>query len=419
MLSITWCQHPVGHGGFHTGQVTAEDGANYTWIFDCGARRGTEFGSYLRRWTLAHQDPIDWLFVSHFDTDHANGLETLMSRSVVHDVMLPYVNDHELAVTLVHEVNRDNLDRWLFELIADPAAFFLNRGAGRVTFLGSPPRPTEDIDDPVMWGDGGSDIPPNWKVTISSRPQVLTPPKVTSVTAPAHQRVQQIRSGSCEIRAMKPHAGLLLKPYRAPLPRRTSRKLLNELQYLAGSTRQLQARPGLGQLAYSLAKHARTSSGRSQLRSLYKKYVGSSNRASLSLLSMPIIPGGDRNFRWWRYSPTYFQYRILPGGTRDGIPGWLTTGDAELLKPFDLSDWNLHFGAELSEVRVLGLPHHGSDRNSDEALQQLCPNAIFTAHVKRGSKKHPGLQVTEAAGSRLIHVTSEVGTALTMVFKLY
>ncbi len=420
MLSISWCQHPVGHGGFHTGRARAEDGANFTWVFDCGARRGVEFATYLRNWTRAHQDPIDWLFVSHFDTDHANGLETLMSRSVVRDVMLPYVNDRELAVSLLHEINRDHLERWLFELAADPAAFFLNRGAARVTFLGSPPQPPEEADDPVIWGDGGSDIQPNWKVTVSPPPRSLTPPKAMSVAASPHQRVQHIRSATCKIRVLKSHgAGLLLKPYRAPLDRRTHRKLLNDLKALVGSTPRIEARPGLGELAYSLAQQARTSSGRSQLRSLYKQYVGSSNRASLSLLSTPIVPDGDTNHRWQVDSSTYYRHRILHWRSRNDIPGWLTTGDAELLNTSDLSDWSNHYASELSEVRVLGLPHHGSDRNSSNALQQLCPKAVFTAHVKKGSTKHPGSHVAEAAGSRLIYVTNEAGTQLNMDFRLY
>jgi hypothetical protein len=49
--------------------------------------------------------------------------------------MVPYVNEHELAYLLLYEMGRGNLDRAFIELIADPAAFFLSRGANRVMFL--------------------------------------------------------------------------------------------------------------------------------------------------------------------------------------------------------------------------------------------------------------------------------------------
>ena len=91
MIDVRWVQHPIGHGGFHTGAMISPDNPPFTWIFDCGAKRTAKFDAYLRRWLQRHPQPIDWLFISHFDTDHVSGLETLMSRAVVVDVMVPYL----------------------------------------------------------------------------------------------------------------------------------------------------------------------------------------------------------------------------------------------------------------------------------------------------------------------------------------
>lgn len=89
MISIHWVQHPIGHGGFHTGHLSDETGATFNWAFDCGSRRTSKFDDYLELWTSHRHSTLDWLFISHFDTDHVSGLDTLMSRSVVRDVMVP------------------------------------------------------------------------------------------------------------------------------------------------------------------------------------------------------------------------------------------------------------------------------------------------------------------------------------------
>ncbi|HBQ34396.1 MAG TPA: hypothetical protein DD739_17350 [Ochrobactrum anthropi] len=54
----------------------------------------------LNSWVLQNSSPVDWLFISHFDTDHVSGLETLLSGTIVDNVMVPYVNDDQLAFSV-------------------------------------------------------------------------------------------------------------------------------------------------------------------------------------------------------------------------------------------------------------------------------------------------------------------------------
>lgn len=98
-----------------------------------------------------------------------------------------------------------------------------------------------------------------------------------------------------------------------------------------------------------------------------------------------------------------------------GSAAWLNTGDAELLAPPDLDDWEVTFTGDLPGERVLALPHHGSDRNSGADLQSLCPQAILVA-VNSKSSKHPGAAASEAAGDRLSCVTGQPGTEVIMHF---
>ncbi|HEX8164483.1 MAG TPA: MBL fold metallo-hydrolase [Beijerinckiaceae bacterium] len=404
MFSVNWVQYAVGHGGFHSGQMSASDGAVFRWIFDCGSRRTQKFNIFLQTWTDHYQQPVDWLFISHFDTDHVSGLDTLMSRTVVRDVMVPYVNERELAYLLLYEIGRGNLNRAFVELVADPATFFLSRGADRVTFLHGR-RPG---DEPIEGGPR-PDRPKDeqgWTTKIDPQPQPLQAPVWTTSINGA--RVRMIGGGKCDISIARGQVGLRLKPYRAPIKPYAHRGLIKALQAQFGTIPWKKMRPGLGDLAYAIAHHARTAKGRSDLRTIFKSYAGSSNRSSLSLLSIPDV--ANASIGRWKVVRS-FGHSLGPGEA-----AWLNTGDAELLDSGDLKDWEATYAPELGSVRVLALPHHGSDKNSDDALQRLCPQAVLTVHVKSGAKKHPGSNVTVAAGHRLACVTEQPGSQVQMWF---
>ncbi|WP_082560803.1 MBL fold metallo-hydrolase [Caulobacter sp. Root487D2Y] len=408
MFNVEWVQHAVGHGGFHTGRARADHAPPLNWIFDCGAKKTAVFDAYLKAWTTQHQQPIDWLFISHFDTDHVSGLDTLMSRAVVREVMVPYVNERELILQVLHEVDRGRLDRSFFELAADPAAFFLARGAQRVSFI----RDGGPRTEAAIGGDPGPDFPRRegeWtlKVDPPARPLPL-PPLYRATLGPALQ-VREIDSASFIAAVFGPY-GLRFIPHRAPVSPATHKGLLADLIALVGRAPARLKRPGLGDCAFAIANHARTASGRAQLRKLFKAHVGSSNRSSLSILSVPHVADTSQA-NWHRVSPVMRSWG-------EGIPAWLNTGDAELLAPGDLADWRAAFHPLLPQVQVLALPHHGSDKNSDASLQALVPSAVLVAHVKADSSKHPGIDVTAFAGERLACVSGQPGSEVCLHFWL-
>jgi len=387
--------------------MRSDGGSNFSWIFDCGSRRTQKFDAFLCAWTDHHQQPIDWLFISHFDTDHVSGLDTLMARTVVRDVMVPYVNERELAYLLLYEIARENLSRSFIELVADPAMFFLSRGADSVTFLGGTGSPVEPIEGGVR-----PDHPrdgPGWQTKISPLPrQVRTPSKVGAKSG-NDTKVQIVDGRKCEIVVARGPIGLRLKPYRVSMERYLHRGLIKSLHAVVGALPDKKAYPMLGKLAFAIAHHARTRAGRADLRNVFKSYVGSSNRSSMSLLSIPNVVG-DSTAHWSLNRP--FSHAFGRGEV-----AWLNTGDAELINPADVSDWKQTYVSELDSVRVLSLPHHGSDKNSDAALQRLCPQAVLAAHVKSGAKKHPGPYVSQTAGNRLACVSEEPGTEVQMRFR--
>jgi len=403
MFRIDWIQHPVGHGGFHSGEVWEGNHNIFNWVFDCGSQQVGKFQRYLKSWAVTHRGPIDWLFISHFDADHVNGLDTLMARAVVRHVMVPYVNERELLYLVLREIGRGNLDRAFFELVADPASFFLSRGAESVTFLNGG-RLRDGPRDPEA---PPKKDPDGLCTTISPEPQTLRP-RIRRVGQTADARVREIDASSCDVAITKGAFGLRLKPYRAPIAATDKKDLLRALLKLIGSVPRIRLRPGLGGLAFAIARHARTDLGRRQLRSIFKAHAGSSNRSSLSLMSIPVTDE-LKDTDWW-VSHSYFH----PGG--EGAPGWMNTGDAELLKAIDLDDWKACYALDLPSVRVLALPHHGSDKNSDKGLQDLCRSAVLPVHVRSAASKHPGPNVMAAAGWRLQPVTEQKTSLFRMKF---
>lgn len=412
MLEINWVQHPAGHGGFHTGTLDMPGQGSFSWAFDCGSRSTAQFNAYLRTWSRRSPLALDWLFISHFDTDHVSGLDMLMSRIVVQNVMVPYLNESEFAYLLLREIARDNLGRTLFDLAADPVQFFVSRGADRVIFLGGrrpgdEPGFTEARDPDRRKDDRG------WYTVISPPPTSLQASEMAaSDTSQSPPQAQIIDGGYCDIILHARNVGLHLKPYRAPVQPHAARGIIQAIQSLVGGRSDVHLRPGLGALAYAVARHARTPAGRAGLKAIYKHYVGSSNRASLSLLSVPIV-SADTKHHWCVYRP----FRWTSGVA--SVPAWLNTGDAELLAPSDLGDWQRCYASALAQVRVLAVPHHGSDKNSDAALQALCPDATLVAHVRSESNKHPGDVLTIAAGDRLVTVTEDAGSTVKMTLNAY
>ncbi len=228
-------------------------------------------------------------------------------------------------------------------------------------------------------------------------------------TAPGQAPRVQIIEGDCDISVLHGLVGLRLKPYRAPIELHAHHGLITALRAIVGKSPQKTTRPGLGEIAFAVGHYARLATGRTALRKLLKSYVGSSNRSSLSLLSVPYA-ADETDAVWHLPGPVMWDWG-------NGAAGWLNTGDAELLSPADLNHWQSAYVGELPRVRVLALPHHGSDKNSNEGLQKLCPEAVLAAHVKAGAKKHPGLDVVAFAGERLASVTDRAGTEMRMHFR--
>lgn len=77
--------HPSGHGAFFTERIQQPGKDDIIVVYDCGAK-DVEERELLRKEVdefFESNDKIDVLFISHFDSDHVNGIGSLK----------PYISD--------------------------------------------------------------------------------------------------------------------------------------------------------------------------------------------------------------------------------------------------------------------------------------------------------------------------------------
>lgn len=93
---------PVGHGAFYTEQFFDENN-NPIWtaVYDCGSEQSNMLEHAIDEiFPKGKSYLIDVLFISHFHSDHVNGLEYLLSRCNVNTLVLPQLTSDYMADTL-------------------------------------------------------------------------------------------------------------------------------------------------------------------------------------------------------------------------------------------------------------------------------------------------------------------------------
>ena len=94
--------HPVGQGAFFTEHFFSDNGFKCNVVYDCGSFTGANRKNQLRAPEILKKEislafdkgeHIDYLFLSHFDGDHTNGLNELLSKGLLDDrshVVIPF-----------------------------------------------------------------------------------------------------------------------------------------------------------------------------------------------------------------------------------------------------------------------------------------------------------------------------------------
>jgi hypothetical protein len=120
-MEVHWW--PVGQGLFMSGRLFGAASGQFTWVYDCGSTSGAaerDKAIAAFRKELAGRR-IDLVTLSHFDSDHINGIVALIRGVRVRTLLLPYVPLWQrLLIALGEEIGADEA---LLAFYLDPAGY--------------------------------------------------------------------------------------------------------------------------------------------------------------------------------------------------------------------------------------------------------------------------------------------------------
>ena len=97
--------HPVGQGGFYS-EIFRDEINNHCIVYDCGSENKQKLKSAISS-ALPDNAPIDILFISHFDSDHVNGIKELRKHHTIKCVVMPQLKQFEWFYILEDCVKRE------------------------------------------------------------------------------------------------------------------------------------------------------------------------------------------------------------------------------------------------------------------------------------------------------------------------
>lgn len=132
--------HPIGQGAFYT-EKFMDDNRNhlYNIVYDCGTSSDPASLNDAIERTYDPEDIIDIVFISHFHTDHYNGLDHLLRYCTVRNIIIPLVSSNDIIYTTI-----DNTYRQRSNLNYIPNTNFLGFVNGRANIITLSPVETNE-----------------------------------------------------------------------------------------------------------------------------------------------------------------------------------------------------------------------------------------------------------------------------------
>ena len=107
MIKMIRTFHPVGHGAFYTEKFQINDGKKLNFVYDCGSKSKKRIENEIDI-TFDENETIDLLAISHFHNDHINGLEHLLKRCNVKNIILPLLHEEQKKEFLLDNLESSN-----------------------------------------------------------------------------------------------------------------------------------------------------------------------------------------------------------------------------------------------------------------------------------------------------------------------
>ena len=105
--------HPIGQGAFYTERFVDDNNATLAnVVYDCGC--GINISKQARKLiasSFTKNEIIDILFISHFDSDHINGVKMLNNELEIKCIVIPLLSEEETEIlSLLNRENKEYAD---------------------------------------------------------------------------------------------------------------------------------------------------------------------------------------------------------------------------------------------------------------------------------------------------------------------
>lgn len=354
-MTMTRTFQPVGQGLYCTEKFVNADGSKVNIVYDCGSLslRHDDLKSVIEA-SFEEGESIDALFISHFDSDHVNGLPILLQHCNVRKVFLPILTG---PVEIAYWRLKSQADLRLKNGYELPVSYHLlnpekRENNGWLIELGG------NLDTSVTWLSESSVAP------ITTNLPVVKNWAFVPFNYKRFNREADFRSVIGEV---------LLGEH-----------IAFDVDYFANRTAEAFAQLGAdesGKLIGKINKKLREKLGGKA----FKARFGSINGNSMTLYSGELAKENGKYAYVLKCdaSVTDREYRA----------GCLYFGDYEAS---DTSAWNALSSFYLREkcwsgIGCVQLPHHGSKHNYNTAFESM--ESCFVASYGLGNRNHhPGLQ---------------------------
>ncbi|MEC7262450.1 MAG: MBL fold metallo-hydrolase [Bacteroidota bacterium] len=314
--------HPIGQGAFYS-----ERHKGFNMVYDCGTLPKTNISGKLVKQSFKKSDKIDILFISHFDSDHVNQIETLKKHcQKINVVVMPLLHPEEKK--MISNIYRC-LDGGIVPLIDSPEEFF---GEGTTILYVRPAVGIEDnISQEIELAQGIATQAIDSSSIIMKGTDWMYVPFNFEFAARHNALVKQLKSESIDMDKLK--------------------KDLN----------------------YALSK-------KTELRRVYNRLDGKINQNSMFVYSGPNkgVPRIDMVYRYQQY---FHPYRYL--FYENTKVGCVYTGDGDLNKV----DLKQVYRKYMDLVGTIQIPHHGDIKSFNSTN---FTNGEFFCPISVGSRNTYG-----------------------------
>ena len=395
MFRVVLELHAVGQGLFYSGKL-----GSFDFVYDCGTTSNRIYldqsvQSYLNTVT---GNEIDLLILSHLHKDHTSGINSLLDRTRIKYVVLPYITPIERAILLA-SLNNVWSKSWYAEFLKDPIEYLLGENRDRVkkiVFI------TQGDNDGRMSRvrEGEENHRENQEnddqVTIDDQSFQMQDDHRTSKVIEESEKEFQNFLGKILI---KQHTGLLnlnkkwiFKFYNMPI----ARSILTSFEHCFNSL------PGMNKgtvTSDDLKKLLAQPANLTKLRECYKfvnkdinytsllTYHGAStSRHALDCYS---LYGPTPSYSYSINQIPYIQLKL----TKQTSCSCFLTGDVDLKVGW--TEMSRHFKFEFEDLSTVLVPHHGSpDSWNRDILKTACNAEVWYISAGLHNKySHPSVKV--------------------------